>query len=78
MKAWPAVDTLAWFGRDLEMFPDVLSVLRQAELESQTPKQPPFEILYPTDIIPKENPEQVKAMEDFIKDMAQPTECACR
>ena len=60
------------------MFPDVLSVLRQAESESQTPKEPPFEILYPTDFIPKENPGQVKAMEDFIKDMAQSTEYTYR
>ena len=60
------------------MFPNVLSVLRQAELESQRPKEPPFEILYLTDFIPKENPEQVKAMEDFIKDMAKSTECNYR
>ena len=78
MKAWPAVDTPAWFGRDLEMFPGVLSVLRQAELEPQTSKKPPFEILYPTDFIPEENPEQVKAMEDFIKDMTQSTKCSFR
>ena len=78
VKAWPAVDTTAWFGRDLGTFPDVLSVLRQAESESQAPQEPPFEILYPTDFIPEENPEQVKAMEDFIKDMTQSTKCTYR
>lgn len=78
MKVWPAVDTPAWFGRDLEMFPDVLSVLRQAEPEPQTPKEPPFEILYPTDSKPKENSEQVKAMEVFIKDMTRSTKCTYR
>ncbi|KAK0511031.1 hypothetical protein JMJ35_006583 [Cladonia borealis] len=55
VKAWPAVDTPAWFGRDLEMFPDVFSVLRQAEWEPENPHEPPFEILYPTDFIPEEN-----------------------
>ena len=78
VKAWPALDTPAWFGRDLGMFPDVLSVLRQAESEPQTPKEPPFEILYPTDFIPEQNPEQVKAMEDFINDMAQSTKSSYR
>ena len=60
------------------MFPDVLSVLRQAEPEPQTPKEPPFEILYPTDSKPKENSEQVKAMEVFIKDMTRSTKCTYR
>lgn len=78
VKAWSAVDTPAWLGRDLEMFPDVLSVLRQAESEPQTPKEPPHEILYPIDFIPEENTEQVKAMEDFIKDMTQSTDCVYR
>lgn len=60
------------------MFPVVLSVLRQAESEPQTSKEPPFEILYPTDFMPEENPEQLKAMEDFIEDMAKSTECTYR
>ena len=79
VKAWPAVDTPAWFGRDLRTFPDVLRVLRQAESEPQAPQeQPPFQILYPTDFIPEENPEQVRAMEEFIKDMRQYTKSTYR
>ena len=60
------------------MFPDVLSVLRQAEPEPQTPKEPPFEILYQIDFMPKENLEQVKAMEDFLKDITKSAQCTCR
>ena len=60
------------------MFPDVFSVLRQAEWEPEKPHEPPFEILYPTDFIPEENDQQVKAMEDFIKDMSQSTNCTYR
>ena len=78
MKVWPAVDTPAWFGRDLNMFPHVLSVLRQVESEPQTAYEPPFEILYPTDFIPEGDYQQVKAMEDFIKDVSQSTNCTYR
>ena len=63
---------------DLELFPNVLSVLRQAEPEPQTPKEPPFEILYPTDFMPQEDSEQARAMKEFIKDMTQSTQCIYR
>ena len=60
------------------MFPHILSVLSQAELGPETGKEPPFEILYPTDFMPTDNPEQLKAMEHFIKDLAQSTGCTYR
>ena len=60
------------------MFPAVLSVLRRTELEPQISEEPPIEILYPTDFMPENNPEQVKAMEDFIDDMTKSTEWTYR
>jgi hypothetical protein len=73
VKAWPEVDTPGWLGRDLKMFPKVLSVLRLVEPQLPESKKVPLEILYPSDFIPKDSPEQVNAMEDFIKDMAEAT-----
>ena len=78
MKVWPAVDTLAWVGRDLTIFPDVLSVLRPTEREARSLKRKRVEILYPIDFIPQHYPEQVKAMKGFIEDLEKSTGCTYR
>lgn len=72
------MDTPAWFGRDLQTFPDVLGALRLAESEPGSSMEPPLEILYPSDFMPEDSPEQVQAMEDFIKDMVKSMGCTYR
>lgn len=78
MKVWPAVDTPAWVGRDLNIFPDVLSVLRPPEREARSLKNNTVEILYPIDFMPEHCPEQVKAMKGFIEDLEKSPGCTYR
>ena len=69
MKAWPAFDTPAWFGRDLSLFPDVLRSLQPDAPASSNGK--PKHIFYPRDFAPQDtHPEQIEAVEEFIKDIA--------
>lgn len=78
VEAWPAIGTATWFGRDLAIFSDVLDILRE-EKSSPVPSIPPrVEILYPIDFIPEENAEQVKAMNNFIRDITKSTGCTSR
>lgn len=72
------MDTPALLGRDLSTFPKVLKVLQLAELATSDSKKPPFEILYPRDFMPKDSPEQVNAMKEFIEDMSKSGGCTHR
>ncbi|MCJ1357712.1 MAG: hypothetical protein MMC33_007708 [Icmadophila ericetorum] len=78
VKAWPAMDTPAWFGRNLELFPHLLAALRLPVSESPFSEKLPLEILYPSDFMPEDNPEQVQIMEDFIQDVAEAIGCTYR
>ncbi len=75
---WKAVDTPAWLGRDLQLFPNVLNVLRPTGSEPRLSKTSSFDILYPVDFMPEGNPEQVEAMEVFINDMVESSGCSYR
>lgn len=69
------MDTPALLGRDLSIFPSVLKALQSDEPIEPSSKKPPFKILYPSDFIPEDSPEQVDAMEEFIHDMSKPGDC---
>jgi hypothetical protein len=74
VKAWPDMDTPAWFGRDLQVFPDVFRTLHDVdEIDMQLSTEDPLEILYPTDFLPVDNSEQLRAMEDFLEDTTKAT-----
>ena len=75
MKAWPAVDTPAWFGRDLEIFPAMFDTLSAYKAHLQTADTSPHEVLYVTDFQPEDSPEQISIMERFIENV---TEKRCR
>ncbi|TPX13845.1 uncharacterized protein E0L32_005789 [Thyridium curvatum] len=67
VHAWADFDTPAWIGRDLGIFPDILRALSDLP-EARAPKEARLVplLLYPTDFIPPESPEQEAAMEDFL------------
>ncbi|KAJ5753679.1 uncharacterized protein N7511_007832 [Penicillium nucicola] len=75
VKAWPAFDTPAWMGRDLEMFPHILRALHLPGPKAEFSKESSVEILYPTDFIPDNSPGQEQAMVDFIEDLTKSTGC---
>jgi hypothetical protein len=56
----------------------VLATLRQSGVKHQSSRGQPLEILYPSDFVPGESPEQVQAMDDLIEDMALSTGCTSR
>ncbi|RHZ70336.1 hypothetical protein CDV55_108201 [Aspergillus turcosus] len=79
VKAWPDMDTPAWFGRDLQAFPEVFRVLHGFDgAESNFSNEAPLEILYPSDFLPTDDPEQLKAMESFLEDITKGTGCSYR
>ena len=67
------MDVPAWFGRDLQVFRKVLKALLPSTPEPRSLSKQSMEIIYPTDFQPEESPEQVAAMEGFIKDLASAT-----
>ncbi|KAI3337277.1 amidase signature enzyme [Xylariaceae sp. AK1471] len=76
VQAWPEFDTPAWIGRDLETFPDILHVLSEIPETAENSSVPL--ILYPTDFIPLESPEQVSAMEYFLESIEKSTGSKCK
>lgn len=75
------MDTPGLLGRYLEIFPDVLRVLSpsSAERESQAHLHGDvLEFLYPTDFVPRDNPEQIQAMESFLDGISKATGCTYR
>ena len=70
-KAWSAMDTPAFLGRDLLTFLKVLKALQVAESMDIYSKESSFEILYPTDFMPEDSPLQVHAMENFMTDTTE-------
>ena len=68
------MDTPALLGRDLSLFPRVLEVL-QLTKPVATSKEGPFKILYPQDFLPEDSPDQVGAMEAFIRDISKHGDC---
>ncbi len=70
VHAWAAMDTPGWLGRNLEDFPRVLSALSlDVKKTQQFPVTLPLEILYPSDFVPNDSPEQIQAMKDFLSDI---------
>ncbi len=70
--------TPGWIGRDLQIFPDILSAIRLPDWYSENAKESAFEIMYPLDFVPEDSPEQVQAMEEFIEDIVNSTGCNYR
>ncbi|PYI09918.1 hypothetical protein BO78DRAFT_467417 [Aspergillus sclerotiicarbonarius CBS 121057] len=70
------MDTSAWMGRDLQMFPAVCRLLhsntRMAEIYRSLPIEGPVEILYPTDFFP-DNSEQLQVTQDFLAPVTRAT-----
>ncbi|PVH68460.1 amidase signature enzyme [Cadophora sp. DSE1049] len=69
-KAWPAMDTPAWFGRDLGLFPEMFKAISLNEDCDEAPADFPLKILYATDFMPQDKPDQVIEMRNFINDLA--------
>jgi neutral trehalase len=67
-------------GRDLGIFPHILRALHLSgpKAEPEFAEKSHVEILYPTDFIPKDSPDQEQAMEDLIEDMVESSGCAYR
>ncbi|CAG8951778.1 hypothetical protein HYFRA_00005582 [Hymenoscyphus fraxineus] len=78
VEAWPGMDTPAWFGRDLQLFPRIFDALRESTSEARFSKEPVTEILYPTDFMPINNPEQVQAMNRFLDGTSKAMGCTYR
>lgn len=75
------MDTPGLLGRDLEIFPDVFRVLNPSSAEQECRAQlhgDALEILYPTDIIPRNNAEQIQAMDHFLESINRVTGCPYR
>jgi hypothetical protein len=72
------VNTSAWVERDLQLFSNVLNVLRSTESEPRLSKTSSFDILYSVDFMSEGNLEQVEAMEVFINDMVESSGCSYR
>lgn len=74
VPAWPAFDTPGFVGRDLTLFPGILRVLEQSLEQSSTWRRDlPRTIIYPTDFIPNDCPEQTAAMDEFLHDISSAT-----
>jgi hypothetical protein len=68
------MDTPGLLARDLEIFPNALQVLRDSG--GSEPDYAPadsLEILYPIDFLPADDPTQLKAMDEFLKDLSSST-----
>ena len=75
VNAWPDMDTPAWMGRDLKMFPDVFRILVNTwtpDKDGGLSTEDPIEILYPGDFLP-ENSEQSRVTEDFLAQITSAT-----
>jgi hypothetical protein len=75
VNAWAAFDTPAWFGRNLELFPNVLGALTGLPVDKSAAAKPPSAILYPTDFAPADSPDQIEAMERLLEDLATASDC---
>ncbi|CAG8984104.1 hypothetical protein HYALB_00010605 [Hymenoscyphus albidus] len=54
----------------------IFDALRESVSEARFSKEPVTEILYPTDLMPINNPEQVQAMNEFLDDISEAMDCA--
>ena len=72
MEAWPDMDTPAWFGRDLKLFPIILGTLCDTEPSLRTLTSSHTEILFLTDFAAG-NADQTKEVEEFLADIARAT-----
>ncbi|PWY85828.1 amidase signature enzyme [Aspergillus sclerotioniger CBS 115572] len=75
VNAWPDMDTVAWVGRDLKMFPDVFRVLANSWATAKGgnfSSEDSIEILYPSDFLPG-NSEQSRVTEDFLAQITSAT-----
>lgn len=68
----------ALLTRDVTILPRVLKVLQLPKPTASMPNKPDLEILYPRDFVPEDCPEQVDAMEAFLKDISEATNCKYR
>ncbi|CAH0027363.1 unnamed protein product [Clonostachys rhizophaga] len=75
VNAWAAFDTPAWFGRNLELFPNVLGALTGLPADKSAAAKVPSVILYPTDFAPADSPDQIEAMERLLEDLATASDC---
>ncbi|KAH7312544.1 amidase signature domain-containing protein [Stachybotrys elegans] len=67
VHAWEAMDTTAWIGRDLKIFPAILQAVSDPPARTvQAENASPTRILYLLDFEPQDSPEQVKAMEILL------------
>ncbi|EED11847.1 glutamyl-tRNA(gln) amidotransferase subunit A, putative [Talaromyces stipitatus ATCC 10500] len=80
VKAWAELDTPGWHGRGLDIFPDVFRALHPSGEQDNKASIDEGElvILYPTDFMPEDNVEQLRAMENFLDDVCKATGCSYR
>lgn len=76
VNAWAAFDTPAWFGGNVELFPNVLGALTGLPVDESAAAKDPSAILYPTDFAPADSPDQIEAMERLLEDLATASDCS--
>ncbi|KAL9080628.1 MAG: hypothetical protein Q9159_007560 [Coniocarpon cinnabarinum] len=73
VDAWPAMDTPAWFGRDLGLFPAILDALSADKPASGMMSSSGVDVICPTDLIADPHPKQMKEFQKFLDDITKVT-----
>ncbi|KAL9049449.1 MAG: hypothetical protein Q9162_007216 [Coniocarpon cinnabarinum] len=73
VDAWPAMDTPAWFGRDLGLFPAILDALSADKPASGMMRSSGVDVICPTDLIADPHPKQMKEFQKFLDDITKVT-----